>query len=107
MSGSPRRLYHYTDLDGYNAIRSQQVWQFTAFQPPGNHPFGAYFTTLPPATPKLAKRLGLPRSKIEYVFEFDDAGELTPLPGARGAFIFYSPHDYEVISSRQRTVGPV
>lgn len=54
-------LYHYTDRDGYNAIVSQPIWRFVASQPPGDHPFGAYFTDLPPTTKNLANRLRIPR----------------------------------------------
>lgn len=99
-------MYHYTDQAGYNAIRSQVVWRFVASQPPGGHPFGAYFTTLGRDTPNLAQRLRIPRSKVEYVFEFVDEGDLTPLPGGRGQYIFYSPTDYLVDKPRQRYSGP-
>jgi len=98
-------MYHYTDLAGYNAIRAQPVWHFQAHQPPGNHPFGAYFTTLPRGTRNLAQRLGTSRAKLQYVFEFEDAGDLTPLAGGRGQFIFYSPTDYDVPGPRQRYSG--
>lgn len=94
-------MFHYTDRDGYNAIVSQPTWRFKAAQPPGDHPFGAYFTDLPPTTPNLAKRLGVPRRKLAYDFEFVDAGDLTPLPGKRGDHIFYSPGDYDVVRERQ------
>jgi hypothetical protein len=98
--------YHYTDQTGYNAIRSQATWRFIAQQPPGNHPFGAYFTPLPQTTRNLAQKLRIPRDKLKYVFEFTDAGDLTPLPGGRGQYIVYSPTDYEVDKSRQRYHGP-
>jgi hypothetical protein len=71
----------------------------------GDHPFGAYFTTLPRGTRNLAQRLRIPKSKLQYVFEFTDAGDLTPLPGGRGQFIFYSPNVYEVEPSRQGYEG--
>jgi hypothetical protein len=99
-------MYHYTDEDGYKAIKSQVVWRFVASQPPGNHPFGAYFTTLGRNTPNLAQRLRIPRSKVEYVFEFVDVGDLKPLPGGRGQYIFYSPTDYLVDQPRQLYSGP-
>jgi hypothetical protein len=98
-------MNHYTDLTGYNAIRAAEVWHFRAHQPPGNHPFGAYFTTLPRGTPNLAQRLRIPRAKVQYVFEFTDVGDLIPLPGGRGQFIFYSPHDYDVDKTRQLYSG--
>lgn len=94
-------LFHYTDQAGYDAIRSQPVWRFLASQPPGKHPFGAYVTTLGRNTKNLAQKLRLPRSKVTYFFEFTDAGDLTPLAGGRGQYIFYSPADYEVDPSRQ------
>ncbi|MBI1914462.1 MAG: hypothetical protein HYS12_06945 [Planctomycetes bacterium] len=96
-----RIMYHFTDTKGYNGIRASCPWRFRASQPPGDHPVGAYFTTLPPGTPNLAKRLGIPKSKLEYVFAFTDAGDLTPLPGGRGEFIFYYPEDYPVEEARQ------
>ena len=39
-------VYHYMDQSGWNAIRSQIDWTFKAYQPPGDRPFGVYFTTL-------------------------------------------------------------
>ena len=98
-------MNHFTDQAGYNAIRAAAVWHFIAHQPPGNHPFGVYFTTLPRGTRNLAKRLRIPRSKVKYVFEFTDIGDLTPLPGGRGRFIYYSPRDYDVVASRQGYSG--
>jgi hypothetical protein len=98
-------MNHFTDQDGYNGIRAGSPWCFRAGQPPGNHPFGAYFTTLPPGTPNLAKRLGIPKSKLEYVFMFSDRGDLQPLPGGRGEWIFYSPEDYFVAADRQTYSG--
>lgn len=94
-------LIHYTDQVGYNAIHSQVVWRFSASQPPGQHPFGAYFTTLGRDTRNLAQRLRIPRSKVAYYFEFVDVGDLTPLPGGRGQYIFYSAADYDVDPPRQ------
>lgn len=97
--------FHYTDQPGYNAILSQVVWHFAAAQPPGQHPFGAYFTTLGRTAKNLAQRLRIPRSKIAFFFEFTDAGDLTPLPGGRGQYIFYSPKDYNVDQPRQLNHG--
>lgn len=90
------RMLHYTNQDGWNSIRSQVDWLFRAHQPPGVHPFGAYFTTLTPETRNLAKRLRIPRSKIEFVFCFRPNKELVPLEGGRGEYIWYSPTDYSV-----------
>lgn len=98
-------MNHFTDQDGYNGIRARSPWLFKASQPPGNHPFGAYFTTLAPGTPHLAQRPRIPRRKTEYVFSFVDANDLKPLRGGRGEYIFYSPHDYEVEDDRQVYCG--
>ena len=98
-------MFHYTDKSGYNAIGLQPTWSFKASQPPGHHPFGAYFTDLPPETPNLAKRLRIPRTKVEWYFEFVDIGDLKPLSGGRGVYIFYSPHDYRVACARQLNHG--
>lgn len=97
--------FHYTDNDGHNAIGSQPVWVFKAAKPPGDHPFGAYFTTLPPDAAKLALRLRIPRTKLEFVFCFSDRSDLIPLRGGRGHFIFYSPEDYSVNEDRQVASG--
>jgi hypothetical protein len=98
--------HHYTDDSGFKAINSQRSWVFKAAKPPGEHPIGAYFTTLPPGTSKLATRLRLPKRKVEFVFCFTNVGDLVPIDGDRGEFIFYSPIDYRVDRSRQRASGP-
>jgi hypothetical protein len=100
-------MNHFTDQDGYNGIRATSPWRFRAHQPPGDHPFGAYFTTLPPGTPNRAKRLRIPKGKLEYLFVFADRGDLLPLRGARGSWIFYSPEDYLVEEERQTSCGKV
>jgi len=105
-SGTLGRVHHFTNRVGFDAIRSQVDWLFRASTPPGSHPYGAYFTTLRPGTKKLAKRLGVPRTKIAYYFSFDGGGELLPLPGGRGAYVFYSPSDYSVPRARQGPHGP-
>jgi hypothetical protein len=101
-------LFHYTNDKGYKAIGSQITWLFKAFKPPGDHPKAAYFTTLAPGTPCLAKRLFIrgPVDKIAFVFCFDGGEDLTPLDGGRGAFIFYSTDDYPVEKPRQGPHGP-
>jgi hypothetical protein len=88
-------LFHYTNEKGYKAISSQVTWLFKASKPPGDHPKGAYFTTLVPGTKNLAKRLFVRgcADKIDFVFSFSDGDDLTPLAGGRGAFIFYSVDD--------------
>lgn len=100
------RFFHYTDDAGHKAIRAHPDWTFRAGQPPGSHPFGAYFTTLAPGTRHLAKRLRVPRTKLEYVFAFVGGDGLKPLRGGRGAYVFYSEWDYVVSESRQRYSGP-
>lgn len=66
-------LFHFTDRQGYNGIRAEVDWCFKASPPPPpDHPRGAYFTTLSPRTANLAKRLRIPREKLEYVFAFLD-----------------------------------
>ena len=98
-------MNHFTDKDGYNGIRATPTWRFTAAQPRGNHPIGAYFTTLTARAPNLAQRLGVPKRKTEYLFTFDGDHGLKPLRGGRGEFIFYSESDYEVVPERQRFCG--
>jgi len=100
-------MNHFTDLPGWNAIRSQRAWLFKASKPPGDHPFGAYFTTLESGEPNLATKLRIPREKLGYVFSFKEREptDLSPLPGGRGRFIFFSPKDYEVEEARQLRSG--
>ena len=103
----PRRMYHYTDRAGYNSIRAMIEWRFRAGQPiPRGHPFGAYFTPLGPETPKAKLRmLFVPERKREFVFAFEDLGDLIPLRGGRGLYVVYSPEDYVVERSRQLDHG--
>jgi len=98
-------MFHFTDVGSFKSIVSQLIWLFLANQPPGDRPFGAYFTTLAPGTSKLAQRLRIPRAKLEYAFEFLDEDDLLPLPGGRGGYVFYSPGDYAVDRPRQRFAG--
>jgi hypothetical protein len=106
--GAEAALFHYTSNKGYKAISSQHVWLFKAFKPPGDRPKGAYFTTLAPGTPNLAKRLFVRGGgeKTKFVFSFSDVGDLKPLEGGRGQFIFCSENDYPVEQNRQRQHGP-
>lgn len=96
-------MFHYTNDAGFKAIDSQPTWLFKASQPPGGHPFGAYFTTLGPSTKNLAKRLFVRgcAEKVVFVFSFLAGDDLERLPGARGDFIFYSETDYSVEPARQ------
>jgi hypothetical protein len=98
-------MHHYTNRKGFNAIRAAHAWHFKARKPRGRNPVGAYFTDLPRWTPKLAKQLRIPIAKTKYVFVFTDIGDLTPLRGGRGRYIFYSPQDYNVDRSRHQYEG--
>jgi hypothetical protein len=99
-------MYHYTNKAGYNGIRATIDWRFRAAQPLAPaHEFGAYFTTLEPSTRKLARRIRIPRQKTAYVFSFVDVGNLIPLRGDRGEFIFFSRGDYIVKQERQKYQG--
>jgi hypothetical protein len=105
----PRRpLYHYTDRAGYNGIRAGVDWRFKASQPtPRYHPSGAYFTPLGPGTSRAKLRMiFVPNRKREFVFVFEDVGDLIPLRGGRGEIVVYSPGDYLVARSRQIDHGP-
>lgn len=101
-------MFHYTNETGHKAISSQQTWLFKASKPPCDHPTGAYFTTLPPWTKTLAKRLFVRgcADKVTFMFCFSGGDNLTPLEGGRGAFIFYSEADYPVEKKRQGPHGP-
>ena len=96
-------MFHYTNGKGYKAIVSQVIWLFKASKPPCDHPKAAYFTTLPPGTKNLAKRLFIRgcAEKIEFVFCFSGGEDLQPLRGGRGDHIFYSEEDYVVVQERQ------
>lgn len=98
-------MLHFTDHDGWNAIRSQVEWVFRAHQPPCHHPIGAYFTTLSPDTTNLAKKLRIPRRKIAYVFCFSRTEGLFQIDGGRGQFIWFSPNDYTVEQHQQNDQG--
>lgn len=104
-------LFHYTDRDGWNAIRAQVAWLFRALQPPSpERPVGAYFTDIRPSKASLrslAIDLGIPKSKFEYVFEFTDLGDMVQLNDGRGRdqWIFLSDSDYQVTPERQLYSG--
>jgi len=102
-----QRLHHYTDDSGFKAISSQPVWLFKASKPSGDHPKAAYFTSLPPETKNLSKRLFVRgcAKKTEFFFSFAGTFGLTRLRGGRGDHIFYSLDDYPVEEERQRDRG--
>ncbi len=106
MVNTATHVHHFTDQAGYNAITGQRDWVFRANKPPGNHPFGAYFTNLPPGTPNLANRLRIPRAKLTHYFAFvERPGDFIPLLGGRGQFVSYSKTDYTVEVERQVASG--
>ncbi len=100
-------MFHYTDKPGWNAIRSQVVWQFKVSQPKDHdRPVGAYFTDLEPGEVNmrlLYKKLRVPREKQEFVFVFTGTEGLTQLFGGTGRdkHNFYSAVDYLVSRERQ------
>jgi len=99
-------MLHYTDDAGHKAIASQVKWMFKAVQPPGGRPSGAYFTTLRPDAHRFSARTRIPKAKQAFVFSFDGEEGLQPVEGGKGAYIFWSPVDYEVDEPRQRYNGP-
>ncbi len=98
-------MNHFTDKPGWNGIRSAPDWLFRAAKPPDERPFGAYFTTLPATAPNLAARLGIPRSKLAYIFTFSGEQGLEPARGGRGQYVFLSRNDYRVEQPRQLASG--
>jgi hypothetical protein len=106
-------LFHYTDKDGWNAIRSQPEWRFLVSRPKAPwRPTGAYFTDIEPNEENLrtlADKIRVPRVKLEYVFEFVGTdGILRPNPiEGRDARIYFSPVDYFVERARHRYSGAV
>jgi len=101
MSEQPL-VYHYTDHSGWNAIRSQMDWTFKASQPPGDRPYGVYFTTLRIDAPKFSKKTRIPVAKQEYVFAFVGTDGLGERDDGKRPYILISPTDYVVIVHRQR-----
>lgn len=104
-------VYHYTDKDGWNAIRAQTTWSFKASRPETpDRPLGACFTDIELSAETLRtlhKRLRIPKVKREYVFWFVGTDGLTWLLGGRGRDkrIFHSPIDYYVVEARQKYQG--
>jgi hypothetical protein len=101
-------IFHYTDKDGWNAIRSQPAWRFKVNQPKDpDRPSGAYFTDIEPTVANLRtlyKRIRIPKTKQQYVFWFVGTEGLIQLNGGRGRdrYIYFSPVDYEVGPDRQK-----
>jgi hypothetical protein len=95
-------VFHYTYSSGWNAIRSQPDWTFRATQPPGDRPFGVYFTTLRVDAPLFSKKTRIPVEKQEYVFAFVGTDGLDERDEGKRSFILISPTDYVVLGTRQR-----
>jgi hypothetical protein len=83
------------------------VWLFKAFKLPGEHPKAAYFSTLPPGTKNLSKRLFVRgcAEKTKFFFSFSGGEDLRRLRGGRGDYIYYSEEDYTVVRERQGPHG--
>jgi hypothetical protein len=100
-------MFHYTDKEGWNAIRSQRIWLFRVSQPwDPKRPKRVYFTDIEPSPEHLRvlyKKVRVPREKQEYVFQFKGADGLTQLNGGigRDKRIYFSPVNYEVVETRQ------
>jgi hypothetical protein len=105
-------MFHYTDKDAWNAVRSQTTWRFRASQPRDrDRPCGAYFTDIEPSETSLRTlytRIRVPKVKQDYVFWFTGTDGLTQLNGGRGRDrrIYFSPLDYDVAEERQKHGGP-
>ena len=105
-------MFHYTDKDGWNAIRSPVDWRFEVRNPKDpSRPEGTYFTDIEPSEVNLRvlyKRIRVPREKQEYVFWFDGDEGLIQLNDGMGRDkrIFFSPIDYVVVPARQQYEGP-
>jgi hypothetical protein len=95
-------VYHYTDQPGWNAVRSQKDWTFKASQPPGDRPYGVYFTTLRIDAPKFHKKTRIPVEKQQYVFGFIGKDGLEERDDGKRPYILLSPIDYVVVENRQR-----
>lgn len=98
-------VYHYTGQPGWNAIRSQVDWLFKASQPPGDRPYGVYFTTLRIDAPKFHKKTRIPVEKQEYVFAFTGKEGLEERDDGKRPFVLVSPKDYLVAEDRQQYNG--
>jgi|SRR5215469_10379396 len=98
-------MNHFTDGQGYNAIRAASPWRFRARRQRGGQPFGAYFTTLELDAPNFFQKVRVPVKKRRFVFRFVDVGDLLPYPGPRGRYVSYSPQDYLVEKPRQQYDG--
>src|SRR2546423_10995701 len=99
-------MNHYTNLKGFNGIRAVSPWCFKATrQRLRTKRRAAYFTTLLPSDPNFVRRVRLPKKKREYRFCFTDIGDLSPIPGPGGKYVFFSPGDYYVDTPRQLYSG--
>jgi RHS repeat-associated protein len=102
-------VYHYTNKDGYNGIRSGDPYQIK----PGeskNGP-GPFFTNLSPddltEPGAFKKKLGVTNEKSQYVVELKvPKSRLVPLRGGRGAHVFSIPGGISVPRPKVRYIGP-
>ena len=103
--------FHYTDKDGWNAIRAQKTWRFKVSQPKDpSRPAGVYFTDIEPTEANLRvlyKKLRVPKIKQDYIFWFTKTEGLSQLNDGRGRdrHIFFSAVAYEVESDDQGYQG--
>jgi hypothetical protein len=104
-------IFHYTDKEGWNGIRSQPNWIFRARQPKDpDRPVAAYFTDIQPTKANLRalfKRIRIPKIKQEFVFWFVGTDGLEQLDKGLGREkrIYLSRVDYMVAKNRQRHGG--
>jgi len=95
------KVYHYTSKSGYNAISSQNPFDFRASSPSKGNPRGVYVTTKSPE--QLAtqtngyKKLGLTSDKSTHFFEMEvPESNLKSLKGSRGEYVKYFPDDTKI-----------
>lgn len=95
-------VYHYTGKPAWNAIRLQKDWTFKASQPPGDRPYGVYFTTLRIDAPLFYKKTRIPVEKQEYVFVFVGKDGLEERDDGKRPYILICATDLTVLEHRQR-----
>jgi len=103
--------FHYTDKDGWNAVRAQQTWRFKVSQPKDpSRPAGVYFTDIEPTEANLRvlhKKLRVPKIKQEYIFWFTKTEGLVQLHDGLGRdrHIFFSEVDFDIEPPHQKYQG--
>ena len=106
-------VYHYTDLAGFNGIKSGRgrgkgAWWFKAETPRApHHPPGVYLTTMSPErAKKMAGKLQVSKDKLKYYFVFEiPDDQIKSAPGGRGQYIFYSSGDLDIQKKHQIGCG--